>query len=149
MRQHPALFLVDRVKQNQQQRVVAAATTSDGTASNLQLQQSRPAELLEEVESVPDAVVKKIGILVCFLSVLLRNACNKTWFNLVDDLVDFLGAADDGLASAALEALCSLAMPPTLHKQQAPEVNQHTTGLHNSKSSSHGRLLSLARGWGT
>lgn len=138
-RKYPALFLVPRV-----QRKKKRVTSSSSSSSSL----SRPAESLEEVESVPDAVVKKISILVRFLASLLRNCCNKVWFNSVEDLVDLLGAADDTLAKDALEALCSLSMPPSLHKQQAPEVSQHTTGLHN-KGASHGRLLALARGWGT
>ena len=107
------------------------------------------AETIEEVKSVPDTVRKNIMVILKFLSGLLTNSSNKTVFNSVDELVDLLAAADDDIASHALETLCSLALPPSLHKQQVPEIQQHSSALHVSKSASHKRLTALARGWGT
>jgi E3 ubiquitin-protein ligase HUWE1 len=101
------------------------------------------------VNSVPDTVRKNIVIILNFLSGLLTNSSNKAIFNSVEELVDLLAAADDNVASIGLETLCSLALPPCLHKQQVPEIQQHTSALHVSKSTSHKRLTSLARGWGT
>lgn len=110
---------------------------------------SKPAESMNDVESVPMEVRRNICILVNFLSQMLLNSTNKSIFNSVEELVDLLAAADDTVASAALEALCNLATAPYLHKQQAPEVQQHSSALHSSKTSSHKRLIALARGWGT
>lgn len=110
---------------------------------------SNPASSLHDVASVPSKVTHMITILLRFLSALLRNSSSKSVFNSVEELVDLLAAADDSVASLALEALCNLATPPCLHKQQSPEVNQHTTLLHSSKTASHRRLVALARGWGT
>lgn len=110
---------------------------------------SCPADSLEDIARVPSGVVETITVLLHFISTLLRNSSSKSVFNSVEELADLLAAADDSVASLALEALRNLATPPSLHKQQSPEVNQHTTGLHTSKTASHRRLIALARGWGT
>ena len=110
---------------------------------------SKPAESLDDVNSVPEVVRRNVHILVQFVAGLLLNSSNKAIFNSVEELVDLLAAADDSIAAVALEALCNLATPPCLHKQQAPEVQQHSTALHNSRTTSHKRLIALARGWGT
>jgi hypothetical protein len=78
---------------------------------------SKPAKSIEEVNSVPDTARKNIAIILKFLSGLLANSSNKTIFNSVEELIDLLAAADDDIASIALETLCCLALPPSLHKQ--------------------------------
>jgi len=96
-------------------------------------------------------VVEDLCTLLRFSSSLLRNSINKNVYNSVSELANLLGAADDTVASLALDVLCTLAIPPALHKQQAPEMHHHSTALHSKSSSgpAHGRLLALARGWGT
>lgn len=106
------------------------------------------AQSLHDAESVPDAVVQSLLSVLQFLSNLLHNSINKSIFNSVEVVVDFLAAKDDAVATLALKALCHLATPPSLHKQQAPEGHQHTSALHGSKQS-HKRLVALARGWGS
>ena len=139
IQKYPSLLLIGPVKR----------TKSTGAVKLPDQPVAKPAESLEQFASVPDFVAKNICILVRFLAGLLANASNKAVFNSVEELVDLLAAADDTVASVALETLSHLATPPCLHKQQAPEVHQHSTALHNSKTTSHKRLIALARGWGT
>lgn len=110
---------------------------------------SKPAESMNDVAAVHNEVKMNLCTIIQFLAALLLNSLNKSIFNSVEELVDLLAAADDTIATVALEALCNLASVPLLHKQQAPEVQQHSTALHNSKTTSHKRLIALARGWGT
>ena len=139
IQKYPSLLLIGPVKR----------TKSRGAVKAPDQLISKPAESLDEVNSVPGTVRKHICILVQFLAGMLMNASNKSIFNSVEELVDLLAAADDMIAAVALEALCNLATPPALHKQQAPEVQTHSTALHNSRTTSHKRLIALARGWGT
>jgi hypothetical protein len=139
MHQYPSLLLIGPVKR----------TDSKGSKKSPRQPLSKPARTVEDVQSVPDTVHKNVAILLSFLSSLLKNSWNKSIFNSAEELVDLLAAADDDLATAALEALCSLATPPSLHKHQMPEIQQHTTALHLSKSQLHKRLIALAKGWGT
>ncbi|KAG7352855.1 HECT-domain ubiquitin-transferase [Nitzschia inconspicua] len=140
MQKYPSLLLVGPVKR----------TNSKGTKKNGYGQPvSKPAKTIEEIKSVPDTVHKNLAILLNFLTGLLRNSCNKSIFNSTEELVDLLAAADDDIATFALEALCALAPPPSVHKQQVPEAQQHTTTLHLSKPLLHKRLIALAKGWGT
>jgi hypothetical protein len=104
---------------------------------------------IQDVSNVPEEATQAICTLLRFLSQLLRNATNKSVFNSVDELADLLAAANDTVASLALEVLCNLATPPALHKQQAPEMHQHSTVLHTNKTTTHSRLIALAQGWGT
>jgi hypothetical protein len=139
IQKYPFLLLIGPVKRKKSRGAVKAP---DHVVS-------KPAESMDDMKSVPVTVHKNICILVQFLAGMLVNASNKSVFNSVEELVDLLAAADDSIAAVALEALCNLAIPPALHKQQAPEAQQHTTALHNSRTTSHKRLISLARGWGT
>jgi len=139
IQQYPNLLLISPVDRKKSQTSLKASKEIV----------SMPARSIEEVKNVPDTVRKNIIIILKFLSGLLANSSNKAIFNSVEELVDLLAAADDDIASVALETLCSLAMPPSLHKQQVPEIQQHTTALHASKTASHQRLTALAKGWGT
>jgi Domain of Unknown Function (DUF908) len=107
------------------------------------------AKCIEDVAAVPEDATQAASALLQFLSTLLRNATSKSVFNSVDELADLLAAADDTVASLALEVLCNLALPPDLSKQLTPEMHQHSTALHTNKVTAHGRLIALARGWGT
>lgn len=142
IKQYPAILLIEPVKRSR-------GRGANGVLDNNNTAGVRVAESLQDVANVPTSVIEQLTILLRFLSGLLRNSSSKSVFNSVEELVDLLAAADDNIASIALETLCNLAVPPSLHKQQSPEVMQHSTGLHNSKSSSHRRLIALARGWGT
>jgi hypothetical protein len=139
IQKHPFLLLIGPVER----------TKSRGAVNAPDQLISKPAESMNDVKAVSVEAHKNICIIVKFLAGMLLNSTNKSIFNSVEELVDLLAAADDSVASAALEALCNLATAPYLHKQQAPEVQQHSTALHNSRTSSHKRLIALARGWGT
>ena len=139
IQKYPSLLLIGPVERRK----------SKDASKALEQPVSKPARSLEDVNSVPDTVRKNIVIILKFLSGLLANSSNKTIFNSVEELVDLLAAADDNISSASLETLCALATPPSLHKQQVPEIQQHCSALHQSKSASHKRLTALARGWGT
>ena len=137
----PNLLLVAPVEQKKTNDVL--------TVDNIPETDTRKcAESMHDAESVPDTLVQSLRSVLQFLSNLLQNSINKAIFNSVEVLVDFLAAKDDTIASLALRALCHLATPPSLHKQQAPEGHQHTSALHGSKQS-HKRLVALARGWGS
>lgn len=139
IQKYPSLLLIGPVKRTKSRGVVSAAD---------QLV-SMPANSLEEVNSVPEWVHKSLTIMLRFLSGLMENSSNKSLFNSVEELVDLLAAADDNIAAIALEVLCALSTPPALHKQQAPEIQQHSSALHSSRTTSHKRLVAMARGWGT
>ncbi|KAL3920433.1 MAG: hypothetical protein SGILL_003269 [Bacillariaceae sp.] len=139
LRRYPSLLLIRPIDR----------TNSKGSKRTPRRAILMPAKSLEEVNNVPDTVHKNLLVILNFLSGLLLNSSNKSMFNSAEELADLLGAADDDIASAALDTLCSLATPPSLHKQQIPEIQQHVTSLHASKSQLHKRLVALARGWGT
>ncbi|CAB9503919.1 Probable E3 ubiquitin-protein ligase hulA [Seminavis robusta] len=139
IQKYPSLLLIGPVKRKR----------GRGSVDSQHQFVSSPAESLEDVAKVSPEVIETIKKLLRFLCCLLRNSSSKSVFNSVEELADLLAAADDSLSALALETLSNLATPPSLHKQQSPEVNQHTTGLHNSKTASHRRLIALARGWGT
>jgi hypothetical protein len=80
------------------------------------------ATCLDHVNSVPSRVTNALQVLLRFSSSLLRNCINKNVYNSVSELADLLGAANDDVASLALDALANLAIPPALHKQQAPNA---------------------------
>mmetsp|Transcript_22179 Transcript_22179/g.25505 ORF Transcript_22179/g.25505 Transcript_22179/m.25505 type:complete len:1567 (+) Transcript_22179:308-5008(+) len=108
------------------------------------------AGTLAEVQTVSATVLSHIETMLRFLSTLLKNAVNKNVFNSVDSLTLLLSAADDNIAALALEVLAHLALPPMIHRQQAPEMQQHTTALHSSSlAASHAQIVVLARGWGS
>jgi hypothetical protein len=123
----------------------------------------------------PQEVIHSILSILRFQSQLLRNATSKFVYNSVVELSDLLSSSEDEIAACAIETLAALAVPPALHRQQAPEISQHTTALHRSSSSGGGggigmmnsmnaghagaasntstlvmsKLLGLSRGWGT
>jgi len=107
------------------------------------------ATSMDDVASVPQQVIDALCTILQFSCALLRNSINKNVYNSVEELAGLLAAADDSVASFALDCLCSLAIPPALHKQQAPEMHHHSTALHATSGNAHARLLALARGWGT
>ena len=107
------------------------------------------ATSMEEVNNVPEEATQSLSVLLRFLCALLRNTTNKGVFNSVNEVGDLLAAADDSIASLALEVLAALATPPSLHKQMAPEGYQHSTALNDPGVSCHRRLVALARGWGS
>lgn len=117
-------------------------------------------------DDVPQDVIRAILSILHFQSTLLRNATSKHVYNSVRELSDLLTAANDDVAASALSVLAGLAVPPMLHRQQAPEAGQHSTALHRSGGGGGdhgvhegegaegtsarvmGRLMNLARGWG-
>jgi len=117
-------------------------------------------------DDVPEEVTRAILSILHFQSTLLRNATSKHVYNSVRELSDLLTAANDDVAASALSVLAGLAVPPMLHRQQAPEAGQHSTALHRSGGGGGdhgdnegegaegtsarvmGRLMNLARGWG-
>jgi len=104
-----------------------------------------------DVASVPPPAVEAVRTILRFLAGLLRNSYNKLVFNSLSELSDLLAASDETAAALALDALCQLSIPPLLHRQQQPELMAHSTALHAASPGHpvHGRLLALARGWGS
>ena len=143
MRKYPSLLLVGRVERSK------SWGETDDLDTSKQDEMQEPAKSLNEVDSVPIKGRENVLVLLKFLSAMLANSSSKHLFNSVDELADFLGAADDNIAKAALQALCSLSAPPPLHRQQVPEFQQHITTLHSSSSvETHRRLMALSKGWG-
>eukprot|EP00566_Odontella_aurita_P015588 CAMPEP_0113547226 /NCGR_PEP_ID=MMETSP0015_2-20120614/12239_1 /TAXON_ID=2838 /ORGANISM="Odontella" /LENGTH=285 /DNA_ID=CAMNT_0000447759 /DNA_START=511 /DNA_END=1365 /DNA_ORIENTATION=+ /assembly_acc=CAM_ASM_000160 len=127
MKEYPSLLLIGPP--------APAETESEKTkksAGGRKLKKKVQAESPADVLSVPPAVVARLRTILRFLSDLLRNSAQKSVFNSVRELSALLAAADDGVSSLALECLSSLATPPALHRQQAPETVQHSTALHNA-----------------
>ena len=111
---------------------------------------SKYAESLKEVKSVPKTAISSIVTILRFLSSLLRHAStSKSVFNSIDLIVELLGAADENIVDLAIEVLANLVAPPLAHHQQTPEVTQHINPLASSKPSVHTRIMCLARGWGS
>lgn len=96
---------------------------------------------------VPAEIWKRIHTILRFWELLLRNAIAKSVFASVDECADLLAASDDTVADAALAVLQALALPPALHKQQAPDVASNTA--LQQPSPAHARLTVLARGYGS
>lgn len=116
----------------------------------------------EKEDAVPPGVLSSLRTILRFQSILLRNATSKSIYNSVSHLSSLLSCYDDSVASLAIEVCSSLAIPPMLHRQQAPELGNHTTGLHRASlgggtegadggdgTAVMARLLRCARGWGT
>jgi hypothetical protein len=114
---------------------------------------SRPspnaARSIIDVIAVPSSALDSVSVILKFLSSLLRNAANKIVFNSVEQLSLLLSASSDDVAALAIEALFNLAIPPFSHKQQMPDMQQHTTALHTACPKTHESLLILSRGWGS
>ncbi|KAL7543885.1 hypothetical protein ACHAXR_013277 [Thalassiosira sp. AJA248-18] len=112
--------------------------------------------------SPPPSIINQISTILTFQTTLLRSATSKHLYSSVPHLSSLLASSSDTISHKAIETLAALAMPPMLHRQQAPEISQHTTQLHNLSKRGNGgsggsgggsevmeRLVSLARGWGT
>ena len=97
IQKYPSLLLIGPVKRRKSRGAVKAPHQLI----------SKPAESMEDVQSVPADVRNNICVLVRFLAAILLNASNKSVFNTVEELVDLLAAADDDIAAVALEALCN------------------------------------------
>jgi len=128
--------------------LISSTSESSDTGDTAKVQTQAESE--SEANSVPPSVIHATATILRFLSNLLRNATNKQVFNSVRELNDLLAAADDTIASLALEALSSLAMPPFAHRHQTPEAQPPTNALHtDSPRGIHARLMTLAKGWGS
>ena len=105
--------------------------------------------------------ITNLTSILTFQTALLKNATSKSLYNSLPHLNLLLASSCDSLASLAIEVLASLASPLMLHRQQAPEMQQHTTKLHGSGMGGSGsgsgasdasvvmwRLMQCARGWG-
>eukprot|EP00571_Detonula_confervacea_P003423 CAMPEP_0172329052 /NCGR_PEP_ID=MMETSP1058-20130122/60671_1 /TAXON_ID=83371 /ORGANISM="Detonula confervacea, Strain CCMP 353" /LENGTH=4507 /DNA_ID=CAMNT_0013046199 /DNA_START=90 /DNA_END=13614 /DNA_ORIENTATION=- len=136
---HPSLLLL-REKDKQ----------SSERTQNLCDDDSEPP-IIHHPAVIPPAAIHAIQSILKFQSHLLRNATNKSIYNSIPQLSNLLTASNDDIASLAIETLSALATPPMLHRQQAPEMSQHTTALHRMGANSQvmWRLMGLARGWGT
>lgn len=108
------------------------------------------AESEHEADAVPPSIKHAISTILRFLSSLLHNAYNKSVFNSVVEMTTLLAAADDEIASAALEVLASLAMPVQIHRLGVPDISHNVNAFNSSKSSvTYSRLMMLAKGWGS
>lgn len=143
---HPSLLLIGR----QKHRKSALASSKSGSSPTITTAVAQ-AESVADVASVPQAAVEAVRTTLRFLTGLLRNSYNKLVFNSLSELSDLLAASDETIAALALDVLCQLSTPPLLHRQQQPELIAHSTALHTASPGHpvHGRLLALARGWGS
>jgi len=101
-----------------------------------------------DVDALPDEILKSLCSLLRFSRDLLHHATSKSVYASSPYLIDLLGAASDDVSDLALEVLHALSMPPALHKQASPEQHAHTTELHQM-SKEHDRIISMAHGWGS
>lgn len=145
---HPTLLLLPRTK--------SPSNTNNDDAKNKEWWTHSPHALQTSSQQPPTTAsqqhaISHIIILLKFLSTLLSHSTNKAVFNSLPELTDLLSSSDDNIAACALEALSSLAVPPQLHRQQGPEMTQHSSALHHQSSNSavNSRLMTLAKGWGT
>lgn len=137
---HPQMLLVRPIDRKR--------SSSSSSSSKVEI---TVAESMEDLQLVPESVVRNLKTILRFQSGLLRNTTSKALFASVEKMGDFLAAADDDLADAALSVLMSLAVPPDLYKQQSPDSGATTasTALHTSKTQCLARLTACAVGWGT
>jgi hypothetical protein len=136
---HPGLILIDGEESG----------ISSKRSSFYRGPTSKAARHISDVLAVPPSAIDAVSDILKFLSSLLRNSYNKVVFNSVEQLSLLLSASSDNVAALAVEALYNLAIPPFPHKQQLPDVQQHTTALHNASPKVQEYLLVLARGWGS
>ena len=146
LKKHPNLLLIgmedEESKSNDQD--------SEGEKTEQKEYDRIHAESEREADMVPPSTKHAISTILQFLSSLLRNAYNKNVFNSVPEITNLLAAADDEIASEALEVLSSLAMPVQIHRLGVPDISHNTTALHDSKSpTTFSRLIMLSKGWGS
>jgi E3 ubiquitin-protein ligase HUWE1 len=101
---------------------------------------------LEDTLDVPQEVMSYLLVLLSFTETILRNATGKSIYQSTSILLELLAASSEDIVDVALAALQALALPPALHKQQAPEPSVHATSLHQLPLH---RVVACARGWGT
>jgi E3 ubiquitin-protein ligase HUWE1 len=104
------------------------------------------AKNVEDTQNVPKDVLSHIQVLLSFTETILRNATGKSVYQSTSLLLELLAATSEDIVDGALAALQALALPPALHKQQAPEPSVHATSLHQLPLH---RVVACARGWGT
>lgn len=158
MDMYPSMLLLPREKKTNKKpaNIVNRNDSSEGGSNSNN----------NDDDVAPEDVTRAILTILHFQSTLLRNATSKHVYNSVRELSDLLTAANDDVAFMALSVLAGLAVPPMLHRQQAPEAGQHSTALHRSGGGGGdhgdndgggaegtsarvmGRLMNLARGWG-
>ncbi|GKY98288.1 hypothetical protein MPSEU_000786400 [Mayamaea pseudoterrestris] len=107
----------------------------------------KPASTLDEANSVPTETIQLIIAILTFWEAMLRNSTGKSVFNSVEECCDLLACGNDDVVDAALLVLQALAIPPALHRQQAPEMHGHGTALTNAHQICFARLTVLARGY--
>jgi len=130
----------------------------------------------QQQEEVSTLVINQLSTILQFLSQLLKNAINKSIFNSVSELSLLLSSSNDDIVSLSINVLCSLSIPPMLHRQSCPELGGHVTALHRASRQGFGgggrwqpgrepgssgeeskgredcnvmwKLISLSKGWG-
>ena len=137
MAQYPQLLLLPPVP-----RVRKTTTTTSSGETKVPVAQS-----LEQVSTVPPAVVQSMIAILSFWEALLRNSTSKSLFNSVEECCDLLASASDLLADKALSVLQALAIPPALHKQQAPQSHLHAISLQQVHPICLERVTVLAKGY--
>ena len=89
-------------------------------------------------QEVPTLVINQLSTILTFLSQLLKNAINKSIFNSVTELSLLLSSSNDDIVSLSINVLCSLSIPPMLHRQSCPELGGHVTALHRASRQGFG-----------
>ena len=148
MKDYPSLILIAPVDKKSQNNNSNSSPSSTETTSEAPVAQQAESE--NQVNSIPSSVHHAVSMILRFLALLLRNSYNKMVFNSVQEITALLAASNDNIASQALEVLASLALPPQGHRMSVPYTCQNGTILHQMPSSTtHYRLMVLAKGWGS
>ena len=142
MHDYPALLLVGPDK---------SSTKAVGTEKKDPLSHRCQAESEAEANSVPPSILHATVTILRFTSLLLQNSNHKFVFNSVRELTNLLAAADDAIATLALETLSALSLPPKTHRIPTQDLHQPPfSALQNSQVENvHSRLMMLAKGWGS
>jgi Domain of Unknown Function (DUF908) len=113
---------------------------------NLILVPSKPFEqksTLEDIQKCPKSLSNMVKTLLQFSSTLLHNSSNKSLYN--TSMADWIAAANDDLADAALSVYFYCSLPIQVHKiPQPPPEN-----LSTSNEYAVDRLVSLTKGYGS
>lgn len=99
---------------------------------------------LELINTCPDTVTNVVKVLLRFSALLLENSTSKQLYNTVL-LREWLAAADDEIADAALELYYKASLPVQLHKQPHPSQDP----ISNWSERVLPRLVTLTRGYGS
>jgi hypothetical protein len=98
---------------------------------------------LEDIQQCPKSLSDVAKTLLQFSSTLLHNSSNKSLYN--TSMADWIAAANDDLADAALSVYFHCSLPIQVHKIPQPQPENLTTATEYALD----RLVALTRGYGS